>query len=165
MEVEDGEEGIRRGWLRWLGVGTGSLALILVALWTQRAPIAENFIGREMNRRGVQASYDLKDIGLRTQRIENIVLGDPANPDLTARWVEVDLGFTGLSPHVAAVRAGGVRLRGSYRDGVLRLGELDKFRDPASKAPFSLPDIALALRDARMRLDTDAGVVGVQIDV
>ncbi|GLV25633.1 intermembrane phospholipid transport protein YdbH family protein [Sphingobium sp. Cam5-1] len=164
MEVEDGEEGIRRGWLRWLGVGTGSLALILVALWTQRAPIAENFIGREMNRRGVQASYDLKDIGLRTQRIENIVLGDPANPDLTARWVEVDLGFTGLSPHVAAVRAGGVRLRGSYRDGVLRLGELDKFRDPASKAPFSLPDIALALRDARMRLDTDAGVVGVQID-
>ena len=164
MEVEDGEEESRRGWLRWLGVGTGSLALILVALWTQRAPIAENFLGREMNRRGVQASYDLKDIGLRTQRIENIVLGDPANPDLTARWVEVDLAFTGLSPHVAAVRAGGVRLRGSYRNGVLRLGELDKFSDPASKAPFSLPDIRMALNDARIRLDTDAGVVGMQVD-
>ena len=164
IEVEDGEEESRRGWLRWLGVGTGSLALILVALWTQRAPIAENFIGREMNRRGVQASYDLKDIGLRTQRIENIVLGDPENPDLTANWVEVDLAFTGLSPHVAEVRAGGVRLRGTYRGGVLRLGELDKFRDPASKAPFSLPDIALMLRDARVRLDTDAGTVGMQID-
>ncbi len=164
IEDEDGEEESRRGWLRWLGVGTGSLALILVALWTQRAPIAENFIGREMNRRDVQARYDLKDIGLRTQRIENIVLGDPANPDLTASWVEVDLAFTGLSPHVAAVRAGGVRLRGSYRDGVLRLGELDKFRDPASKAPFSLPDIALVLRDARVRLDTDAGTVGMQIE-
>ena len=164
IEDEDGEEESRRGWLRWLGVGTGSLALILVALWTQRAPIAENFIGREMNRRGVQASYDLKDIGLRTQRIENIVLGDPKNPDLTARWVEVDLAFTGLSPHVAEVRAGGVRLRGSYRGGVLRLGELDKFGDPTSKAPFSLPDIALALRDARIRLDTDAGTVGMQIE-
>ena len=164
MEVEDGEEEFRRGWLRWLGVGTGSLALILLALWTQRAPIAENFIGREMNRRGLQASYDLKEIGLRTQRIENIVLGDPANPDLTARWVEVDIAFTALSPRVAAVRAGGVRLRGSYRDGVLRLGELDKFRDPASKAPFSLPDIKLALNDARLRLDTDAGVIGMQIE-
>ncbi|KFG89625.1 Exoprotein [Sphingobium herbicidovorans NBRC 16415] len=164
MEAEDGEEEFRRGWLRWLGVGTGSLALILLALWTQRAPIAENFIGREMNRRGLQASYDLKEIGLRTQRIENIVLGDPANPDLTARWVEVDIAFTALSPRVAAVRAGGVRLRGSYRDGVLRLGELDKFRDPASKAPFSLPDIKLALNDARLRLDTDAGVIGMQIE-
>lgn len=164
MEDEDGEKEIRRGWLRWLGVGTGSLALILAALWTQRAPIAENFIGRELNRRGVQGSYDLKEIGLRTQRIENIVLGDPANPDLTARWVEVDIAFTGLSPQVAAVRAAGVRMRGSLHDGVLKLGEIDKFRDPASKAPFSLPDIILALTDARLHLDTDAGAVGMQID-
>jgi hypothetical protein len=164
MEDEDGEMEVRRGWLRWLGVGTGSLALVLVALWTQRAPIAENFIGRELNRRGVQGSYDLKDIGFRTQRIENIVLGDPAHPDLTARWVEVDIAFTGLTPQVAAVRAGGVRMRGSLHDGVIKLGEIDKFRDPASTAPFSLPDIDLALKDARLRLDTDAGALGVQID-
>ncbi|KKW92931.1 intermembrane phospholipid transport protein YdbH family protein [Sphingobium chungbukense] len=164
MEDEDGEKEIRRGWLRWLGVGTGSLALILAALWTQRAPIAENFIGRELNRRGVQGSYDLKDIGLRTQWIENIVLGDPADPDLTARWVEVDIAFTGLSPQVAAVRAGGVRMRGALHGGRLSLGEIDKFRDPTSTAPFSLPDILLALRDARLRLDTDAGTIGMEIN-
>ena len=164
MEDEDGDEESRRGWLRWLGVGAGSLALILVAFWTQRAPIAENFIGRELNRRGVQASYELRAVGLRTQRIENIVLGDPADPDLTARLVEVDIAFAGLSPHVAAVRATGVRLRGSYRDGVLRLGELDKFRDTQSKAPFSLPDILLAVRDTRLRLDSDAGAIGIEIE-
>lgn len=164
MEEQDGEDTVRRAWLRWLGVGTGSLALVLVALWTQRAPIAENFVSRELNRRGVQANYDLIDVGFRTQRIENIVLGDPARPDLTARWVEVDIAFAGLTPQVAAVRAGGVRLRGSYHDGVLRLGELDKFRDPDSTAPFSLPDIILSLADARMTLDTDAGRVGMQID-
>ncbi|MGB3930477.1 MAG: exoprotein, partial [Sphingobium sp.] len=164
MEEEGGDMAVRRAWLRWLGVGTGSLALVLVALWTQRAPIAENFVTRELNRRGVQADYDLVDVGLRTQRIENIVLGDPKRPDLTARWVEVDIAFTGLTPQVAAVRAGGVRLRGSLRDGELRLGELDRFRDPASTAPFSLPDILLSLADARMTLDTDAGRVGMQID-
>ncbi|WP_176590850.1 YdbH domain-containing protein [Sphingobium sp. EM0848] len=164
MEDEGGEKEIRRGWLRWLGVGTGSLALILAALWTQRAPIAENFISRELNRHGVEGSYDLKEIGLRTQRIENIVLGDPADPDLTARWVEVDIAFTGLTPGVAAVRAGGVRMRGSLRGGVLKLGEIDKFRDSTSTAPFSLPDILLGLSDARLRLETDAGTVGMQID-
>jgi len=67
MEEEDGEEAVRRAWLRWLGVGTGSLALLLAGLWTQRAPIAENFVTRELNRRGVQARYDLVDVGLRTQ--------------------------------------------------------------------------------------------------
>jgi hypothetical protein len=164
MEEENGEEAVRRAWLRWLGVGTGSLALVLVGLWTQRAPIAENFVSRELNRRGVQANYDLVDVGLRTQRIENIVLGDPAKPDLTAHWVEVDIAFTGLTPQVAAVRAGGVRLRGSFHNGVMRLGELDRFRDPDSTAPFSLPDIRVSLADARVTLDTDAGRIGMQID-
>lgn len=164
MEEDDGEAAVRRGWLRWLGVGTGSLALVLAAVWTQRAPIAENFVSRELNRRGVQASYDLVDVGLRTQRIENIVLGNPARPDLTARWVEVDIAFAGLTPQVAAIRAGGVRLRGSLHDGVLRLGELDRFSDPASTAPFSLPDIFLSLADARLSLSTDAGPLGMQIE-
>src|SRR5690606_21197079 len=98
MEEDDGEMKVRRSWLRWLGLGVGLLALVLAALWTQRAPIAENFISRELNRRGVQASYDLTHIGLRTQRIENIVLGDPADPDFTARWLEVDIAFAGVTP-------------------------------------------------------------------
>lgn len=164
MDEEQVEEEARRGWLRWLGVGTGTLALVLAALWTQRAPIVENFVGRELNRRGVEARYDLREVGLRTQRIENLVLGDPAAPDLTARWVEVDIAFTGLTPEVAAVRAGGVRMKASYRSGVLRLGEIDKFRDPSSTEPFSLPEIDLGLHDARLRLDTDAGTVGLKIE-
>lgn len=164
MEDIDGENEVRRGWLRWLGVGLGLLTLVILGLWTQRAPIAENFLGRELNRRGVEARYDLAAIGLRTQRIENIVLGDPADPDLTARSVEVDIAFAGLTPQVAAVRADGVRMRGSLRNGILSLGEVDKFRDSKSTAPFSLPDIVLALKDARMRLDTDAGVVGLKLD-
>ena len=164
MEEDDGEMKVRRGWLRWLGVGVGSLALVLAALWTQRAPIAENFISRELNRRGVQARYDLVRVGLRTQRIENIVLGDPVDPDFTAQWLEVDIAFAGVTPQLAAVRAGGVRMRAALHGGALNLGELDKFRDPASTEPFSLPDIILSLTDARVRFDTDAGSVGMRID-
>lgn len=164
MDEIDGEEAVRRGWLRWLGIGTGTLGLVLVALWTQRAPIADNFLNRELNRRDVLARYRLVDVGLRTQRIEKLVLGNPANPDLTADWVEVDIGFAGLTPEVVALRAGGVRMRGTLHQGALTLGELDKFRDSQSTAPFSLPDMGVALSDARMRLSTDAGVVGLTLD-
>lgn len=164
MEESDGEDRLRRGWVRWLGAGTGSLALVLLALWTQRSPIAENFVNRELARRDVRADYDLVDVGLRTQRIENVVLGDPARPDLTARWVEIDIAFAGLTPEVAAVRAGGVRLRGAISHGALTLGEVDKLRSPASQQPFDMPDLVLRLQDARLTLDTDAGRVGMQID-
>lgn len=164
MEDDSGEDQVRRAWLRWLGVGTGSLALIMIGVWTQRGPIAEGFVSRELNRRGVQATYDLVDVGFRTQRIENLVLGNPARPDLVARWVEVDIAFAGLSPQVAAVRAGGVRIRGAYRGGVLDLGEIDKFRDANSTGPFALPDIRLGLDDARLSLATDFGPIGMQID-
>src|SRR3546814_12235100 len=46
----------------------------------------------------------------------------------------------------------------------LLLGEIDKFRDPESTAPLNLPDIKLSLPDARMRLDTPMGPVGLKID-
>jgi hypothetical protein len=162
-EVDEGAVS-RRGKAMWVVGGVGAVGLILLGVWTQRAPIAENFIARELDGRGVRARYDLASIGIRTHRIENIVLGDPRDPDLTAKWVEVDLTLSGLSPGVAAVRAGGVRLHGSYHAGVLTLGELDKFRDPSSSAPFSLPDMDVSLNDARMRLDTDAGQAGLKLD-
>jgi translocation and assembly module TamB len=165
MEGEEGRGRGRRATVaRWAGGTGGVLALLLVALWTQRQPIAENFIARELNARDVRARYDLTEIGFRTQRIENIVLGDPARPDLTAQWVEVDIALSGLSPQVAAVRAGGVRMRGALKGGTLSLGEIDKFRDTSATRPFSLPDLRIGLSDARMRLDTDYGPVGMRFD-
>ena len=150
--------------LRWVMIVVGLFALLLLALWTQRQPIAENFIARELIRQGVRAEYEIADIGFRTQRIENVVLGDPAHPDLTANWAEIDLSFSGLSPQVVAVRAEGVRMMGTLHNGVLSLGELDRFRSTDSKAPFSLPDLRLGLRDARMRLGTDYGGLGLKLE-
>src|SRR3546814_1962816 len=99
-----------------------------------------------------------------TQRLENLTLGNPEQPDLSADWVEVDISAMGFTPRVTAVRAGGVRLRGRIVDGKLLLGEIDTFRDPESTAPFNLPDLKLSLPDASMRLDTPMGQVGMEID-
>lgn len=167
-EEDDGVSPRSAGFARragpWLLGGAGVIGLMALGVWTQREPIARNFIDRELGRLNVRASYDLVSIGPRTQRIENLVLGDPARPDLTAKWIEVDLSLAGFTPGVAAVRAGGVRMRGSLQGGTLTLGELDRFRDPKSTAPFSIPDIDVTTQDARLSLATDYGPVGLALD-
>lgn len=165
----DGEDGLkdgrrRRRALRWLGGSALAFALVSGAVWTQRRPIARDFVQGQLDSRGVRATYDLTQVSARTQRIEHLVLGDPKHPDLTAEWVEVDVGVTGGSPGVTAIRARGVRLYGQYRNGVLSLGELDKFRSAQAGAPFSLPDMNLAIADARVRIATDYGKVGLKIE-
>ena len=143
------------------------LGLILAALgtaWLVRKPIAANVIDRELARRGVPAAYRVKRIGWRTQRLEGVRLGDPRAPDLTAAWVEIDLSPTFGAPEVRAVRAGGVRLRGRVENGRPRFGSVDRLLPAPSGKPFRLPDLAVALDDARLALATPAGLVGLRLD-
>jgi len=166
-EDEGGTDRARRNRLQWLGRPVpliGALFLVvLLGLWVQRAPLAENLIERELAARDVHMRYRLASVGLRTQRIENIVLGDPRRPDLTARWVEVDIAIGGLSPVIASVRAGGVRMRGRLHNGKLSLGELDKFMGQGAATTTVLPDIDVALEDARASIATDYGPLGVNL--
>src|SRR3546814_11576063 len=46
----------------------------------------------------------------------------------------------------------------------LSFGSLDKFRDPESKDPFALPDLSVALRDARARVETPWGDIGAALN-
>lgn len=156
-----------RPWSRRTALAGGIAGVALLAvggLWILRAPIAENLIDRELAARDVQMRYRVTAIGPRTQRIENVVLGDPRRPDLTARWIEVDIAYGGLMPSVAHVRASGVRLRGRYQDGTLSLGELDKFLGGGKSVETALPDIGLSLIDARAAILTDYGAVGLGIE-
>jgi translocation and assembly module TamB len=151
----------RRGRIPF-AIGVATL-MLLIAIWTQRHPIAENFIDGELARRGVEARYDVVDIGFSTQRLENLVIGDPARPDLVADWVVVrtSVGFDG--PQVEAIEAGAVRLRGRLIDGRLSLGAVDRMLPEPSGAPFSLPELMVSVRDGRMRLETPMGLVGVKL--
>ncbi|MGE4411507.1 MAG: hypothetical protein AB7D33_13170, partial [Sphingobium sp.] len=101
-----------------------SLAAALLLVWWQRAPIVEHFVQQELAARQVRADYSIAKIGFRTQRIENLVIGDPARPDLTAQAVEVDIDYGAFVPHVGAIRARGVRLYGRADGEGVHLGEL-----------------------------------------
>ncbi len=147
---------------RWLTAGA---VIILVGVaWVAREPIANEFIGDQLDSRGVPASYTIDRIGLRSEILSDIVIGDPKRPDLTAKKVEVLLGYGWRGPYVSEIRADGVRLYGRFVDGRLSFGSLDKFRDPTSTDPFALPDLSVVLRDARARVDTPWGNVGAALN-
>lgn len=154
----------RQGW-RLVAVGLALVVLfVIVILWTQRRTIAADFIDRELERRGVQASYEVKRIGFGTQRLENLVIGDPRRPDAVARWVEVQISLGFRAPKVELITARGVRIFGRIVDGKLSLGQIDKLLPPPTGAPFRLPDQAVDLADAAISLDTPAGRIGLAVE-
>jgi hypothetical protein len=147
---------------RWLTAG--AVVILVTGVWIARDPIADEFIRDQLDSRDVPARYTIDRIGFRSEQLSDIVIGDPKRPDLTAKHVEVLLGYGWRGPYVSGINAEGVRLYGRFVDGRLSFGSLDKFRDPASKDPFALPDLAVVLRDARARIETPWGNVGAALN-
>lgn len=143
-----------------LVVGVG-----LAVVWLAREPIADEALRRALASRGVQASYTVKDIGLRWERIENLRIGDPKSPDLTADWAEVRMSAGWGTLGATAVRVGGVRLRGRIVDGRLSLGQIDRLLPKNDgKMPFALPDLDIDVADARVRIASPWGQIGTRVD-
>jgi hypothetical protein len=159
----------RRTVPRILGFALIGLLIVLVvaaiALWTQRRPIATNILKRELDRRGVQASFKLDRIGLRTQQVSNLVIGDPRRPDLTARLAQIQMRikWNGQVEFYRVV-ARGVRLHGRVVGRRVSWGEVDRLLPPPSGKPFSLPDISVDLADTSIAVATPFGPIGVAVE-
>lgn len=147
---------------RWLTAG--AVIIVIAGVWLAREPIADEFIRDALESRGVPAQYRIDRIGFRSEVLSNIVIGNPKRPDLTAKKVEVLLGYGWSGPYVSEIHADGVRLYGRFVDGRLSFGSLDKFRDPTSTDPFALPDLSAVLRDARARVETPWGNIGAALN-
>lgn len=149
---------------RMLGIGAvGAVVLLGGGLWLARKPIAETFIARELAARGVQGRYQLARIGPRTQRLENLVIGDPRRPDLTVRFVEIDIGWGLTGARIARVQASGVRLHGRLQGGVLDLGQVNRLLEGGKGEP-ELPDWTVQVDDARAEIATEYGPLVVAMD-
>ena len=158
---------VRRG-PRWGRVASfiaiGFLLLLLAAVaivWIQRRPIATHYLKQEFERRGVTASYRLDRVGLRTQEVSNLVIGDPRRPDLVARFahIETRLKWNG-SFEVYRIVARGVRLRGRLVNNRVSWGQIDKLLPPPTGKPFALPDFVLDIADSTISLTTPFGPLG-----
>lgn len=147
----------------------GGILLVLIllgltTLWVSRTTLADNFVKSQLEQMNVTATYEIEDIGLRKQVIRNLVIGDPERPDLIAELVEVgnSLSLGGVGINWAS--ASGVKLFGRLENGKLSFGELDKFTDPEDDSPLALPDIWLRLNDAKLRIDSEYGVIGLVLN-
>ncbi len=163
----------RTGWHRaWrltkLGLFLFLILLVIAAaaVWIWRKPLADDYIRDELERRGVQGSYTLDRVGFRTQQVSNLVIGDPANPDLTVQKAVIQLrilwngGF-----EIYRVAGRGVRLRGRLLpDGRVSWGEIDKLLPPPSGKPFRLPDLTVDTSDTTIALATPYGPMGFAIE-
>lgn len=151
--------------LAWTGAGTALFALGGVWLWSERVPIAASYIDEMLRAKGVAARYRLTHIGVRTHRIENVVIGDPRSPDLVADWADVELAIGLSGVQLRAVDAGGLRVRARLVDGRLSLGAIDRLLPQGEgDAPFSLPAISLTARSARADIVTAAGSAVLILD-
>ena len=147
----------------------GIVGLFLVGLfvvWLERKPIANNVIGKELARRGVRATYHLDRIGLRTQRISNLVIGNPAHPDLIAKSAQVEMRILlNGGVEVYRIEARGVRLRATYADNKVSFGDVDRLlpKPTTTKTSFKFPDIAIDVADTAIALRTPYGPLGFAV--
>lgn len=139
------------------------LLLVILGVWIERVSIARRFADAQLKARQIDAHYEITGVRPRTQRVENVVIGDPRDPDLTARWAEIELGggLSGIS--IRTIRARGVRLKGRLVDGTVSFGAVDRFLPAPSGERFSLPDITVDLADTQLRLQTPYGPAGFGI--
>ena len=137
------------------------LLVIIIVVWIARRPIATEVLQRQFEQRGVRATYQLERVGLRTQVVRNLAIGDPKNPDLFARYAQIQVRWT-LTGSVSVYRivARGVRLRGRVQQGKVVWGEVSKLLPPPSDKPFALPNMVLDIADSSIGLTTPFGNLG-----
>lgn len=152
----------RRRRARWI---FAALALVLVAgvswVWLSRERLADDFITDQLQKLGLDAHYKIESIGPSRQVLTDIVVGDPQRPDLTIERLEVAIEPRWPLVGLAGVKIVKPRLYGTYHNGKLSFGALDKvlFAGP-SKEPFQFPDLVVQLEDGRALLESDYGQVG-----
>ena len=168
QEIEEAQELARapqrrRG--RWsLGVVATVLAVMLLGGWLARERIAHKVINDRLENMGLPATYTIQKIGPSREILTNIVIGDPAHPDLTVERAEVQIVPTFGLPTIGRITLVRPRLYGRIAGGKISFGSLDKVLFANKGGPKGLPDLDLALIDGRARIDSAAGPLGLKAE-
>lgn len=150
-------------WLRRIAIAIGVFVVFAGAgFWISRERIAGNMIDDALAESGLTAEYDIVSIGPQTQVIENLVIGDPARPDLTIERIVAEVDYGWGAPQLGRVTAIHPRIYGLYQDGALSFGALD----PAlfGDGEQGIPALDVKVVDARGLIESDYGAIALKLD-
>ncbi|MXP24879.1 exoprotein [Altererythrobacter indicus] len=154
----------KRHFWRWFAaVCLFLISAVLLVTWVNRETIVDGLITSQLKSMGLDASYEIEEIGPRRQVLRHVVIGDPAKPDLTLDRAVVLISPRFGIPGIDEIDLEGLRLFGSYRKGSLSFGALDPVLFSGDGGSFEFPDYRLKLDDARAKIETDYGNVGVKL--
>lgn len=145
------------------GVAAG-LALGLGIAWQAREQIAGDIVDGQLSAYGVPATYAIERITGQRQVLRDVVVGDPARPDLTVERVELRLAYGLGAPEIEGITLVNPRLYGRVAKGRLSFGHLDKVIYRDSGQPPGLPRIDVTIRDGRALIRTPHGPVGAKVE-
>ncbi len=151
---------------RRVGFGLALLGLVgaITLVSATRGRLVHRFVIEALRTRGVPAHATIEAIGADGVVARNVTLGDPAHPDLTASRASLALGWTGLLPHLTAVRLVRPILHARIdAGGRITLGTLDHLRAPPDGTPGRLPDLDLAIDEGRLIIATPYGPLAASL--
>lgn len=164
-EIEEVVHEVRRRWPLVLGIVALLILLPLGITWLNRERIADNVVGNQLESLGLPGTYKIESIGPSRQVVTNVVIGDPADPDLTVERAEVQIIPRFGWPVIGEVKLINARLYGTVSQGKVSFGTLDKVLFTGKKdTEFRLPDMDIVLQDARARIDGELGVIGIKAE-
>jgi translocation and assembly module TamB len=163
------------GWVGWTVIGVGtSVVFALGVLWSNRTAVTQWVIEEQLKDLGAAGTFDVKSLDTNGAALENVVLGDPKTPTLTA--TKADLSFewaTPFSPRISSITADGIRIALAIQpDGSLDLGALAPLlkgeggANPVNGAKVAITNSRLALSTPWGLVDTGlsaSGVVGERV--
>ncbi|MXO87703.1 intermembrane phospholipid transport protein YdbH family protein [Alteraurantiacibacter aestuarii] len=141
-----------------------ALVVALALAWIRREQIAQQLITDMLDGYGVEATYDIESIEPGAQVLTNIVIGDPAAPDLTIERAEIRLEPRLGLPSVSHLILDQPRLFGTIIDGELSFGALDPLVFTGEEGPFEFPDMRLTVHDGRALVEGDYGPLALRLE-
>ncbi|MDR7103469.1 YdbH domain-containing protein [Croceicoccus sp. BE223] len=145
----------------------GGAVLVVAAFgtaWLARKDIADGLIRDALQQYDLPVRYEVRSIGPSRQVLANVVIGDPAKPDMTVERAEVTVRYRFGLPAIGTVRLVRPRMYGRLVDGRVSFGSLDRvlYAGPSGE-PFRLPDLDIGIDDGRALVRTDYGNVGAKV--
>jgi hypothetical protein len=154
------------GGARLVGMAGLGVVVLLSGLWLGRAPLAHAALDHALKSRGVEAEFQVADLGFGHIRLEQVRLGAAAAPDLSAKSFHAGWGFGPQGFGLTAVRVDSAQLKLGLDQSGLKLGTLDKLFAGDGRPLAAAPPMELRITDSALLLDTPYGPLraGVESD-